>query len=165
MQTQIETLTAEDVWQALQDVKDPEIPVVSVVELGIVRDVDVDEGAVTVKMTPTFSGCPALHVMKEEIEARVRQMGAASVTVETVLHPPWTTDWMTDDARHKLKEFGLSPPARHGGNVRATFSAPVTCPYCDSQNTEVKNTFGPTLCRAIYTCNDCRQPFERFKAL
>ncbi|MDX1687032.1 MAG: 1,2-phenylacetyl-CoA epoxidase subunit PaaD [Candidatus Promineifilaceae bacterium] len=158
-------LTEEAVWQALEEVKDPEIPVVSVVEMGIVRDVAVDDGRVAVKMTPTFSGCPALHVMEREIEQKVWELGAEAVEVETVLYPPWTTDWITDEARQKLKEFGLSPPQKHGGNVAVTFYEPAACPYCDSKNTTVKNTFGPTLCRAIYYCNDCQEPFEQFKAL
>ncbi|MDX1665064.1 MAG: 1,2-phenylacetyl-CoA epoxidase subunit PaaD [Candidatus Promineifilaceae bacterium] len=158
-------ITEETIWEALEAVKDPEIPVVSVVEMGIVRDVTIEEGRVTVTMTPTFSGCPALHVMHDDIEAQVRALGVEDVTVETTLHPPWTTDWITEEAREKLKAFGLAPPRRHGGNLPITFYDTVTCPYCDSDNTVVQNTFGPTLCRAIYTCNNCQQPFEQFKAL
>jgi ring-1,2-phenylacetyl-CoA epoxidase subunit PaaD len=153
------------VWEALTAVKDPEIPVVSVVEMGIVREVDVEAGRVAVQMTPTFSGCPALEVMRAEIEAAVRALGAESVTVNTVLDPPWTTDWISDEGRAKLKEFGLAPPPRHGGRIEVTFYEPVACPYCDSMNTAIRNTFGPTLCRAIYYCNACQQPFEQFKPL
>jgi ring-1,2-phenylacetyl-CoA epoxidase subunit PaaD len=158
-------ITTEQVWQALEAVKDPEIPVVSVVEMGIVRQVSLDSDHVRVQMTPTFSGCPALQVMRDEIEAEVRRMGVAEVTVETVLFPPWSTDWITEEARQKLRAFGLAPPPRHGGNLAVTFFEAVACPYCDSNNTSVKNTFGSTLCRAIYYCNDCQQPFEQFKAL
>jgi ring-1,2-phenylacetyl-CoA epoxidase subunit PaaD len=159
-------VTAEEIWQGLAAVKDPEIPVVSVVEMGIVRDVSVaEDGRVVVKMTPTFSGCPALHVMRADIEKKVMAMGATAVTVETVLSPAWTTDWISDEARQKLKAFGLTPPTKHGGNLEITFYDLAACPYCDSNNTSIKNTFGPTLCRAIYYCNDCRQPFEQFKAL
>lgn len=159
-------MTEQEIWQALEEVKDPEIPVVSLVEMGIVREVAVNEaGDVTVKMTPTFSGCPALHVMQADIEEAVLAMGAASVNVEMVFDPPWTTDWISDEARAKLKSFGLSPPAKHGGRLEITFFEPVPCPYCDSTRTSVKNSFGPTLCRAIYYCNECRQPFEQFKAL
>lgn len=158
-------LTEETVWQALQDVKDPEIPVVSVVEMGIVREVHVDGDAARVVMTPTFSGCPALHVMRAGIEAKVRALGFDSVVVKTTLHPPWSSDWITRSGRRKLKEFGLAPPPKHGGDVPVTFYEPVACPYCDSKNTIVKNTFGPTLCRAIYYCQACQQPFEQFKAL
>jgi ring-1,2-phenylacetyl-CoA epoxidase subunit PaaD len=153
------------VWRALEDVKDPEIPVVSVVGMGIVRDVEVDGDAVTVKMTPTFSGCPALEVMRREIAERVRGLGAASVEVETVLYPPWSSDWIDDESRRRLKEFGLAPPGRHGGRVEVVFFEPVACPRCGSTNTTIRNSFGATLCRAIYTCDACQEPFEQFKPL
>lgn len=165
MNAQSEKVSTEAVWRALEDVKDPEIPVVSVVEMGIVRAVTVEGNDVTVEVTPTFAGCPALHVMVRDIERRVRALGAASVAVEKVLHPPWSSDWISDEARQKLRQFGLAPPQRHGGKFPVTFHEPVSCPYCDSQNTVVKNTFGPTLCRAIYYCNACNQPFEQFKAV
>jgi len=158
-------IAEEQVWQALEKVKDPEIPVVSVVEMGIVRDVAVEGKAVTVTMTPTFSGCPALEVMAREIESVVRALGAAPVTVETVLNPPWSTEWISETAREKLKQFGLAPPPRHEGHLPVTFYEPVPCPRCDSKNTVVRNTFGSTLCRAIYFCNECVEPFEQFKAL
>lgn len=158
-------LDEETIWHALEAVTDPEIPVVSLVEMGIVRDVAVEGDAVRVTITPTFSGCPALHVMRADIEQKVRELGAASVTVETTLHPPWSSDWITESARAKLKAFGLAPPPRHGGNLTVAFYETVHCPYCDSDNTVVTNTFGPTLCRAIYVCENCRQPFEQFKAV
>lgn len=153
------------IWAALADVVDPEIPVVSLVEMGIVREVLVGETAVTVTITPTFSGCPALHVMKQDIITRLQALGCPTVIVETTLHPPWSSDWISNEGRRKLKAFGLAPPQRHGGNVVVTFFDPVPCPYCDSLNTTVKNEFGPTLCRAIHYCNDCQQPFEQFKPL
>lgn len=165
MQNEQQLLTEEAIWQALQDVKDPEIPVVSVVEMGIVRQVQIQGDHVHITMTPTFSGCPALHVMRADIEAKVQSLGCESVVVEITLHPPWSSDWITDSGRQKLKRFGLAPPPKHGGNVPITFYESVACPYCDSQNTVVKNTFGPTLCRAIYYCQSCQQPFEQFKPL
>ena len=158
-------ISAEEVWQALEQVKDPEIPVVSVVEMGIVRDVAVEGPGVKVTMTPTFSGCPAINVIEREIEAAVRELGATPVTVETVLYPPWSSEWISEEARQKLKEFGLAPPPRHDGNVPVTFYEPVPCPRCDSKNTTVRNTFGSALCRAIYYCHECAEPFEQFKAL
>jgi len=158
----------EQVWQALEAVKDPEIPVVSVVEMGIIRDVVVTGDAVAVTMTPTFSGCPALDVMRREIEARVREMGIEQVVVKTVLYPPWSTEWITPEAREKLRQFGLAPPPRYqeGGNVAtvAFFDAAV-CPRCGSTNTTLKNSFGPTLCRMIWYCHDCQDAFEQFKPL
>jgi ring-1,2-phenylacetyl-CoA epoxidase subunit PaaD len=161
----MDELTEVTIWQALEAVKDPEIPVVSVVEMGIVREVTVVGERVTVKMTPTFSGCPALDVMRRDIQACVLALGAREVHVETVLSPPWTTDWLSAETRARLKAFGLSPPPRHSGNVMVTFYEPAPCPYCDSEDTEIRNSFGPTLCRAIYYCRACQQPFEQFKAL
>lgn len=153
------------IWQALDDIKDPEIPVVSVVEMGIVRAVQVEDNRVTVTFTPTFSGCPALDVMREQIHNRLKALGIADVEVKTVLHPPWTSDWITDAARAKLKAFGLAPPARHGGNVRLILLDQAPCPRCGSNDTSIRNSFGSTLCRTIYTCNACRETFEQFKAL
>lgn len=167
MMTELSDMSLDEntIWRALESVTDPEIPVVSVVEMGIVRAVNVESDAVHVTITPTFSGCPALHVMRAEIAETIRNLGVDDVTVETTLHPPWSSDWITDEARAKLKAFGLAPPPRHQGNIPITFYEAVACPYCDSKNTIVKNTFGPTLCRAIYTCENCRQPFEQFKPI
>jgi ring-1,2-phenylacetyl-CoA epoxidase subunit PaaD len=159
-------VTVAQIWEALEAVKDPEIPVVSVVEMGIVRDIAIaEDGSAVVKMTPTFSGCPALEVMRREIEGAVRGLGVPAVKVETVLFPPWSTDWLSAETRAKLQAFGLAPPPRHGGRVELVLLDPVACPYCHSFNTTVKNTFGATLCKAIYYCNNCQQPFEQFKPL
>lgn len=160
-----QTLTEADVWQLLNDVKDPEIPVVSLVELGIVREVELSGNQVTVTITPTFSGCPALLVMKQDITKKLKVSGFESVEVNDTFSPPWSSDWITHEARQKLKEWGLSPPPRHAGNVGIILLERATCPYCNSENTTLKNSFGPTLCRAIYYCNNCRQPFEQFKPL
>ena len=161
-----ETITTAQIWQALDEIADPEIPVVSLVELGIVREVEIVDNRVVVTITPTFAGCPALHVMQAEIKARLLQLGVGLVEVKITLTPAWSTDWITAEARHKLKDFGLAPPPRHGGNLEILLYEPVSaCPYCDSQNTTIKNTFGSTPCRAIYYCNNCRQPFEQFKPL
>lgn len=158
-------LTPDEIWAALDEIMDPEIPVVSMVELGIVREVQTQDDTVIVSMTPTFAGCPALDVMRNAIVEKLRGRGIENVQVKTVLSPPWTTDWITEPARAKLKTFGLAPPPLHGGNVALYFDAPVACPYCSSTNTRVTNNFGPTLCRAIYFCRSCHQPFEQFKPL
>lgn len=158
-------LLQEQIWRALDEVMDPEIPVVSMVEMGIVRDVQIEKDTVIVSMTPTFAGCPALDVMRRGIAEKLREIGIAQVIVKTVLTPPWTSDWITEPARAKLKAFGLAPPPMHGGNIALYFDEPVACPYCGSTNTRVTNTFGPTLCRAIYFCRRCHQPFEQFKPL
>ena len=157
--------TVAAVWRALEDVKDPEIPVISVVELGVIRAVQVEGDRVTVDMTPTFAGCPALAVMQAGVENRLRQLDAAQVQVRLVLSPPWSTDWITPAAREKLRAFGLAPAPPHGGLVQIMFSGEVVCPYCGSADTTLKNSFGPTLCRALYYCHHCQQPFEQFKAL
>ena len=159
------SLTEAEVWQVLQGVADPEIPVISLVEMGIIRAVAIDGEQIAVQMTPTFSGCPALVVMAREIEQALLAAGAAAVSVETVLSPAWSSDWITASGRAKLKEFGLAPPPLHGGNVAVTLFDPVPCPRCDSTHTTIRNSFGPTLCRAIYYCEDCQEPFEQFKPL
>lgn len=158
-------VTVEEIWAALEAVKDPEIPVVSVVEMGIVRDVALAGERVEVTITPTFSGCPALDVMRRDVAACVRRMGFDDVTVKTTLSPPWTSDWISDDARAKLKAFGLSPPPRDNGRFDVTFFDTAACPRCDGANTTLTNSFGPTLCRAIYVCHDCQEPFEQFKPI
>jgi ring-1,2-phenylacetyl-CoA epoxidase subunit PaaD len=159
-------MNVTDIWQALDDVKDPEIPVVSLVEMGIIRAVEVIDEGVVVTMTPTFSGCPALQVMQTDIKQKLKELGFATVEVKQSLYPPWSSDWITDEARQKLKNFGLTPPPRHGGNFEILLLETVSqCPYCDSKNTTLKNSFGPTLCRSIYYCNNCQQPFEQFKPL
>ena len=161
----IPPLTSEDIWGLLAEIKDPEIPAVSLVEMGMIRQVGQEIGRVIVLLSPTFAGCPALEVMRLEIDQRLRGAGAAEVEVRLTLAPPWSTDWITPQGREKLKRFGLAPPPIHSGRLQHALEQPVACPYCDSTHTEVKNDFGSTLCRAIMYCHDCRQPFEQFKPL
>ena len=154
-----------DIWQALSEVVDPEIPVVSLVEMGIIREINIQGEQVEVTITPTFSGCPALQVMQHNIKQRLHDLGVTEVAVSTQLSPAWTTDWMNDSARAKLKAFGLAPPGIHHGNVALALFDPVACPYCGSENTSLRNSWGTTPCRMIFFCNQCQQPFERFKPL
>lgn len=161
----MQALTKERIWGLLEQVMDPEIPVVSVVEMGIVREVEIDDKGVVVRMTPTFSGCPALQAIRSEIRQRLLDHGASQVQVEVVLSPAWSSDWISAPARRKLRAFGLAPPAKLGGRIALSDLQPAVCPYCGSQDTELKNSFGPTLCRAIYVCNGCKQPFEQFKTI
>lgn len=158
-------LTPEIIWQALREIPDPEIPVVSIVELGVVRSIAVCGRTVVVAMTPTFSGCPAYHAMQSSVRSSLVGLGAQAVEVQTVLSPPWTTDWITPEARDKLKAFGLAPPPHHEGKLDEAWSMPAQCPYCDAHDTTLKNSFGSTPCRMIFYCNACRQPFEQFKPL
>jgi ring-1,2-phenylacetyl-CoA epoxidase subunit PaaD len=158
-------VTKEHIWDALNQVADPEIPLVSLVEMGIIRDVDVKGHNVIVTMTPTFSGCPALEVMEKDIKNELIKLGLDQVSVEMTFDPPWSSDWIADSAREKIKTIGIGPPKVHGGDFAAILIDPVCCPYCESDNTTLKNSFGSTPCRMIYYCNNCQQPFEQFKPL
>jgi ring-1,2-phenylacetyl-CoA epoxidase subunit PaaD len=140
---------------ALHDVHDPEIPTVSVVDLGVVGDVQTAPGRVRVELLPTFTGCPALEVMRASVEERLADF-ADDVAVEISFSPAWTTDRITETGRLQLRSAGFAPPSDDESEA-------ATCPFCGSRNTSLDNAFGPTLCRAIYHCNDCRQPFEQFK--
>ena len=154
------------VWAALHDVHDPEIPAISVVDLGVVRSVDAADGRIRVELLPTFVGCPAIDVMRASVEERLRGF-ADEVSVEVSFAEPWTTERITDEGRAALREAGFAPPARDGSLGRTLSVLPQLpvgeCPYCGSRNATLENAFGPTLCRAIYHCADCRQPFEQFK--
>lgn len=165
--------TEAEVWAALEDVHDPEIPVVSVVDLGIVQGVTIQDGAVLVRITPTFSGCPALDLMRQEIRDAVLALGAAEVMVEVNLDPPWSSDRISPGARERMKAIGLAPPPPAGRFVADLLLSPalsaepetVTCPFCGSPQTVLENAFGPTICRSLHYCHACQQPFEQFKAL
>jgi ring-1,2-phenylacetyl-CoA epoxidase subunit PaaD len=152
------------IWKTLESIVDPEIPVVSVVEMGMIPDVYFSNGVATVELSPTFAGCPALDMIRDQIRTALVREGFESVDVRPVFDPPWTTDRITEAGLKKLKDFGLAPPDRCGG-TGATLAAlhQVTCPFCNSRNTTLESVFGPTLCRAIHYCNDCMQSFEQFK--
>ena len=159
----------DEVLAVLDTVMDPEVPVLSVRELGIVRDVVVDDsGGVTVTVTPTYSGCPAIRVIEEDITSALHTAGVASVRIVTTYAPAWTSDWIPESARAKLKKYGIAPPSRSSSDgdlvqlLRARPSAP--CPYCDSRQTEVRSEFGSTACKSVNWCRACGQPFEEFKA-
>jgi ring-1,2-phenylacetyl-CoA epoxidase subunit PaaD len=158
----------DEVFAVLETVKDPEVPVISVVELGIVRDAEVTDGHVTVTITPTYSGCPAMREIEDDVRAALLAAGAREVTVNMVFAPAWTTDWIGAEAREKLRAYGIAPPGRaeQGGLISLTRRrAPVPCPFCGSSDTRLQSEFGSTACKAIHTCNACRQPFDEFKAI
>jgi ring-1,2-phenylacetyl-CoA epoxidase subunit PaaD len=159
------TILETDVLSALNEIADPEMSVVSIVELGIVREVKIDGESVEVTLAPTFSACPALSVIQASVRDKVLTLGFADVRVKLSFSPPWTTDWISESGRGKLKTMGIAPPGNHGGDVLTVLEIPAQCPYCGSRNTTRRNSFGPTPCRAIYFCNQCVQPFERMKAL
>jgi len=155
----------KEIWSWLEDVPDPEIPVVSVVELGIVRDVRLDDDAVVVTVTPTYSGCPATAVIAIDIEQALRSRGVEDVRINTQLSPAWTTDWISAAAREKLKAYGIAPPVKDAICVGALKgSAVIKCPRCKSSNTECISQFGSTPCKAHYRCKDCLEPFDYFKS-
>jgi ring-1,2-phenylacetyl-CoA epoxidase subunit PaaD len=158
------TLTREDAWQAAADVLDPEVPVLSIAELGILRDVRVDvDGRVEVSITPTYSGCPAMDAIKADVATALAARGFGDVSVRLVLSPAWTTDWMSDDGRRKLADYGIAPPQPRGsGPVPLTLS--VRCPQCGSPDTRELSRFGSTACKSLWVCQECREPFDHFKA-
>ncbi len=164
-------LTPDEVLGWLHEVKDPEVPVLSVVELGVVRNVHIDGEQVTVDITPTYSGCPALHVMEEEILAEIRSHGVSDVRVKTVFAEAWTTDWMTAESKEKLRAYGIAPPAHVDPDasplvqLRRGAAHAIPCPFCGSHATTLRSEFGSTACKAIYSCTECRQPFDYFKPL
>ncbi len=156
------------VWDALAGVADPEIPAVSVVDMGMVREVSVDHDKVHVVVLPTFTGCPAIAEIISDVGAAVSKVsGVSDVEVTTSFDPPWTTDRITEDGRTKLKEFGLAPPTGKGPVLITEIGLPAhaECPFCGSMNTHNENPFGPTPCRSLYYCENCRNPFEQFKPI
>ncbi len=160
-------LSREAVLAALDAVKDPEVPVLSVVELGIVRDVEIAGDAVTVVVTPTYSGCPAMRVIEEDIVAALESAGISGARVRTVFTPAWTTDWIPARAREKLRAYGIAPPGVSGVHspVQLRRAEQVKCPFCGSADTSLRSAFGSTACKALHFCNACTQPFEEFKAI
>lgn len=157
-------------WKAVGEVLDPEVPVLSVIDLGIVRDVREEGDTVVVEVTPTYSGCPAMQVIEDDIRAALERAGARSVRVDTVFFPAWTTDWITEDARERLRAYGIAPPSGSTGSATELISlqrrtARVACPRCGSHNTELQSEFGSTACKAIYLCSDCLEPFDHFKSI
>lgn len=157
--------TASQIWALLETVKDPEVPVLSVVDLGIIRDVKEEEGAVEVVITPTYSGCPAMNMIEWNIRTALAEAGYQKIKITTVLSPPWTTDWMSESGREKLKAYGIAPPEKGAVDKSALFaeSKPIPCPNCDSLDTEMVSQFGSTPCKAHYKCLSCLEPFDYFK--
>ena len=147
-------VTTSSIWELLKTIPDPEIPAVSIVDLGIVRNVEFDDDQFNITITPTYSGCPAFSFMKEEIIRHLETEGITNYQIDTALAPPWTTGWMSDEVKSKLKKAGIAPPSQE-----------VACPQCDSQNVQVISEFGSTACKALYKCNDCIEIFHHFKQI
>jgi ring-1,2-phenylacetyl-CoA epoxidase subunit PaaD len=160
-------VTTDAVWSALAEIPDPEIPVISLVDLGVIREVEVEGSSVRVEFTPTFLGCPALEAMRDAMDARLRELGAEP-DVQVVVDDSWSTDRITPEGREKLREAGFAPPAPRGAaapTIVQLNGASFRCPYCGSTDTRLENLFGPTPCRSLRYCASCRQPFEQFKTI
>ena len=161
-------ITTKDVYGWLNNVSDPEVPVLTVIDMGIIRDVQLseDNGEVTatIVITPTYSGCPAMDVIGMNIRMALLSRDIDHVIIEQQLSPAWTTDWMSDDGKRKLKEYGIAPPQRSADSEVKLFGREkVPCPRCESNETELVSQFGPTSCKALYQCQTCKEPFEYFK--
>jgi ring-1,2-phenylacetyl-CoA epoxidase subunit PaaD len=154
------------VWAWLKEVEDPEIPVISVVDLGIVRDFRIKDHGVEVDVSPTYSGCPATEVIEESIVSALEKHGMAPVRINRILSPPWTTEWISEEGRQKLLDYGIAPP-EHGGNKRDLLrpGQKIACPQCSSLQTICVSEFGSTACKAAYKCEECLEPFEYFKCI
>jgi ring-1,2-phenylacetyl-CoA epoxidase subunit PaaD len=169
--------SVQQVWAWLADIEDPEIPVISIVDLGIVRDVrwldDAEGGELVVTVTPTYSGCPATHVIAERVVDALRDRGVQRVRLENRIAPPWTTDWMSEEGKRKLREYGIAPPVGRAGEQAVAVEsigragqrqAPgVSCPRCGSLDVRLTSQFGSTPCKALYRCAACSEPFDYFK--
>ena len=161
-----EVILKEKIWKLLQEVNDPEVPVLSVIDLGIVRDVKINNDEVEIVITPTYSGCPAMDLISMNIKMALLEHGYKKIKITSVLSPAWTTEWMSEHGKEKLKAFGIAPPTAkqqvchtelfHDGEA-------IQCPRCNSYNTRLISQFGSTACKALYQCNDCHEPFDYFK--
>ena len=160
-------ISADQVYTWLQEVPDPEIPVLSVVDLGVVRDVTWDGGTCVVVITPTYSGCPAMREITQDIQQTLARHGIDEVRVDTRLAPAWTTDWMSEKGREALKGYGIAAPAERAidisGISRRAAAPAIACPRCGSRDTRMVSNFGSTSCKALYRCVSCREPFDYFK--
>lgn len=155
----------ERAWAAAASVCDPEIPVLGIADLGVLRDIKIENGAVEAFITPTYSGCPAMNMIALEIEVALENAGFAKPKVTTVLSPAWTTDWMTDEGKAKLKAYGIAPPAAKSGRRALFGEQSVTCPHCGSSDTALISEFGSTACKALWRCKACAEPFDYFKCI
>jgi len=166
MDLKIDTKSKENIWSILETVTDPEVPVLSVTDLGIIRDVKTSDDEVEVTITPTYSGCPAMDVISMNVRLALLSHGYKNVRIKQVLSPAWTTDWMSEEGKRKLKEYGIAPPNPRQQVCNEQIFAPneaVQCPHCNSYHTHRISEFGSTACKALYRCDDCKEPFDYFK--
>jgi ring-1,2-phenylacetyl-CoA epoxidase subunit PaaD len=161
-------LTHSEIMQYLEEIPDPEIPVINIIELGIVRGVRFDDDTCVVTITPTYSGCPAMKQIEDDIVSLLRSKGLEKIKIEMVYSPAWTTDWMNDEAKEKLRRYGIAPPEHSTIDKRVLMGLEprvVKCPKCGSKETRMISQFGSTACKSLYQCKDCLEPFDYFKCL
>ncbi len=159
-------ISLDRIWKLLEQVTDPEVPVLTITDLGIVRDVKINGGGIEVVITPTYTGCPAMDMITMNIKLALAEHGFSKIKITSVLSPAWTTDWMSEAGKQKLKEYGIAPPNPRQqvcNNELFAAAEAVQCPHCDSYHTNRISEFGSTACKALYQCNDCREPFDYFK--
>lgn len=156
-------VSREKILSFLSEIPDPEIPVINIKELGVLRDVIVNGNEVEVVITPTYSGCPAMKQIENDIVSSMKKNGIENIKVKMVYHPAWTTDWITDEAKEKLRKYGIAPPDKTSLDKNSLSGKKRACPHCGSENTEVVSQFGSTACKALYKCLDCKEPFDYFK--
>ena len=161
-----QSIEVKKIWDILSTVNDPEVPVLTVLDLGIVRDVQIKNDQVEIIITPTYSGCPAMDAIALDIKLKLSEAGFRNVKVISILSPAWTTDWMSEDGKQKLKAYGIAPPNAKQQVCRNDLFAPneaIQCPHCNSYHTSRISEFGSTACKALYQCDDCKEPFDYFK--
>jgi ring-1,2-phenylacetyl-CoA epoxidase subunit PaaD len=155
----------DHIYSLLDEIPDPEIPVISIVELGVIRDVKAEGKTIDVKITPTYSGCPAMKQMEDDVRKKLQEAGFEKINIQTVFDPAWTTDWLSEAAKKKLQDYGIAPPEESTTDKSFLMgrSRNITCPRCKSTDTVMVSQFGSTACKALYKCNDCLEAFDYFK--
>jgi len=160
--------TKDYILTLLSEIPDPEIPVITIVELGVIRDIEItDNTSISLKITPTYSGCPAMKQIEDDVRKKLSETGFTNITINTIYSPPWTTDWITPEAKEKLRKYGIAPP-EHSTEDKSWLTGKtkaIACPRCKSQNTKLISQFGSTACKALYQCQDCLEPFDYFKCI
>ena len=160
--------TKEHILSLLSEIPDPEIPVITIIELGVIRDIEItDNSSITIKITPTYSGCPAMKQIEDDVRKKLSENGFKNITLNTIFSPPWTTDWITPEAKEKLRIYGIAPPelSTEDKSWLTGKAKTVACPRCKSKNTKLISQFGSTACKALYQCQDCFEPFDYFKCI
>ena len=159
---------AEDIFNLLSEIPDPEIPVISIIELGVIRNIEIiNDSTISLKITPTYSGCPAMKQIEDDVRKKLSENGFTTIDIKTIFSPPWTTDWITPEAKEKLRKYGIAPP-KNSTEDKSWLTGKekkIACPRCKYLNTKLISQFGSTACKALYQCQDCLEPFDYFKCI